>query len=225
MNFIMHKKSFTWIVFLFMVLFFSCKKENNSVNTITDIDSNVYTTVSIGNQIWMTEDLKTTKFRNGEPIPLMENSTTWGTLTTSAYCRYGNESTSYVLYNWYAVNDSRNIAPEGWRISTHEDWLELVNYLGGINEAGAFLKSVNTGNWCSSDFQGDNKSGFTAYGNGFRGINGNFSDQMMTGYWWTTDEYDSDRAYLRYMTCVSYKVPLAYGDKRQGFSVRCIKEK
>ena len=114
--------------------------------TINDIDGNVYKTITIGTQTWMAENLRTTKFRNGKDIPEVTVDSIWAILTTGAYCNYKNTRnidtivTYGRLYNWYAVYDSRNIAPEGWHISNEADWTTLTNYLGGPYVAGLKLK-------------------------------------------------------------------------------------
>lgn len=112
--------------------------------TVIDFDGNVYHPVVIGKQTWLVEDLRVTHYRNGEAIPNVADSTQWTLLTSGAYCNYNNDSVlSKVygkLYNWYAVNDRRGLAPKGWHIPTDEEWSTLVNYLGGESIAGAKLR-------------------------------------------------------------------------------------
>jgi uncharacterized protein (TIGR02145 family) len=106
--------------------------------TVTDIDGNVYNTVRIGSQVWMKQNLKVTHFRNGVEIPIEENNNQWYQLTTAAYCNYmNNEDSAQIygrLYNWYAVNNENNIAPEGWHVPTDEEWKQLEMYLGMYSE-------------------------------------------------------------------------------------------
>ena len=128
----------------------STESEENGIETgtIRDVDGNVYQIVKIGKQWWMTENLKVTKYRNGEWIINVTGSNTWPALTGGAYCYYDNDfnnATFYSnLYNWYAVVDRRNIAPEGWHVPTDDDWQELVDYLGGEVIAGGKMKSTGT---------------------------------------------------------------------------------
>lgn len=137
------------IMGVFLMLGNSCKKDN-SINylptTVSDADGNVYHTIAIGPQIWMAENLKTTKFRNGDPIPNITDVTAWENLTSGAYCYYRNDivniTTFGMLYNWYAVNDSRNIAPTGWHVPSDAEWSTLRSWLGGVTVAGGKLKST-----------------------------------------------------------------------------------
>lgn len=157
----------TIIVFITSVFTVSCKKDPASSNepmTVTDIDGNVYKTVTIGNQAWMAENLKVMRYRNGDAIPNVTGGTDWSNLSTGAYCSYDNDDNNIdtygLLYNWYAVDDSRNLAPEGWHVPTDEEWKELEMYLGmsqseaddtgyrGTDEGGK-LKEVGTTHWQS----------------------------------------------------------------------------
>lgn len=102
--------------------------------TVTDIDGNVYQTVKIGNQWWMAENLKVSHYQNSDAIPNVTNNSDWGNLSTGAYCAYNNDnvniSTYGLLYNWYAVADSRELAPTGWHVPTDEEWKQLEMSLG-----------------------------------------------------------------------------------------------
>ena len=107
---------------------------------VVDIDGNVYHTVTIGTQVWMVENLKTTKYNDGTAIPLVTDNTAWGALTTPGYCWYNNDSATYkntygALYNWYAVNTGK-LAPTGWHVPTDSEWTVLTTYLGGQSVAG-----------------------------------------------------------------------------------------
>ncbi len=110
----------------------------------TDKNNNNYTVVKIGNQTWMAENLKTTRFNDGTPIPLVSDNTTWSTLSTPGYCWYNNDSVNFkdfggALYNWYAVNTAK-LAPPGWHVPTDAEWTTLTNYVGGLDVAGGKLK-------------------------------------------------------------------------------------
>ena len=130
----MLNKSFYLISLMVLSLFLSCSDDSVTANgdrtdTITDIDGNVYEIIKIGNQWWMAENLKVTRYSNGDAIPNITDGSEWTNLTTGAYCVYNNEnnnnSTYGLLYNWYAIADGRNIAPEGWHIPTDAEWKEL----------------------------------------------------------------------------------------------------
>ena len=175
------------LIILFSII--NCDKKNttetNTSNseTVTDIDGNTYKTVKIGNQIWMAENLKVTHYRNGDIIPNVTNNFEWAYLSTGAWCVHDNDgsyaNTYGYLYNWYAVNDIRNIAPEGWHVPTDEEWKELEMYLGmsqteaddtgyrGTNEGGK-LKEAGTTHWETPNTGATNETGFSALPGGCR---------------------------------------------------------
>ena len=194
--------------------------------TVTDIDGNVYNIVTIGTQTWMVENLKTTKYRNSEAIPNVTDGATWGTLTTGAYCWYNNDaankSTYGGLYNWYAVADSRNIAPVGWHVPTDSEWTTLTTYLGGVTVAGGKLKEPGTTHWYSPNADATNSSGFTALPGGCRSPG--FGDIGGYCYWWSSTEYSATHAW-RWGVYYSYgEVSRSSYSKYYGYSVRCLRD-
>lgn len=239
-------------VILLILTFFliqSCKKDESTTSIlVTDIDGNVYHSVTIGTQVWLVENLKTTKYRNGDSIPNITGNSNWSTLTTGAYCNYNNyagNSTIYGrLYNWFTVSDIRNIAPTGWHVPTYVEWTTLENYLiaNGYN-----LDGTTTGNkigkalasdygWTFSSFEGAigntdypsyrNKSGFTALPGGERDSRGPFNKIGSSGDWWSSTEYSSTIAYHRNLSD-EFRDVFGYNiaSKQFGFSVRCVKDK
>ena len=196
---------------------------------MTDIDGNVYNTVTIGTQVWMVENLKTTKYRNGDMIANVTFDATWVASNTGSYCWYNNDAATYkatygALYNWYAVADSRNIAPAGWHVATDAEWTTLTTFLGGESVAGGKLKETGTSHWLSPNTGTTNSSGFTAFPGGLRYSNGAFGSVGYYGYWWTSTEFSTTNTWYRYM---SYYYSYAYGgydSKYFGFSVRCLQD-
>ena len=194
--------------------------------TITDIDGNVYNTVTIGTQVWMVENLKTTKYRNGDMI---DNNAIWAASGTGSYCWYNNDGATYkatygALYNWYAVADSRNIAPVGWHVATDAEWTTLTTFLGGESVAGGKLKETGTSHWLSQNTGTTNSSGFTAFPGGLRYSNGSFNAVGYLGYWWTSTEFSTTNVWFRYMDS-SYSFAYGgYDSKYFGFSVRCLQD-
>lgn len=191
---------------------------------VTDIDGNIYHTIQIGTQLWMVENLKTTHYRNGDPIPNVTDDTGWHDLTTGAYCNYNND-TSYAaiygrLYNWYSVDDSRNIAPEGWHVPTDNDWQVLIDYLGGPDSAGGKLKETGTTHWLTPNLGATNESGFTALPGGYRGSY--FYEIGYSGKWWSSTQY-SYWAWYRTMKSDTPEIFNSYYILIDGYSVRCIK--
>jgi len=200
-----------------------------TAETVTDIDGNVYNTVKIGTQVWMAENLKTTKYRNGEPIPNIIDDTQWKNLTTGAYCNYSNDITNVAtygrLYNWYAVNDSRAIAPAGWHIATDSDWSILTGFLGGDKTAGSKLKETGSVHWDYPNSDATNESGFTALPGGDRSFDGSFNNMITSGFWWCSDDGALGNAWGRSMIRSFGNVDRynSVGYERSGCSVRCIK--
>lgn len=147
--------------------------------TIRDIDGNTYKTVKIGIQLWMKENLNVSHYRNGDPIPEVKNPTEWINLTTGAWCYYINDSAMGPrygkLYNWYAVNDPRGLAPTDWHVPSHAEWISLTTYLGGEDVAGGKMKEAGTSHWQSPNAGATNSSGFTALPGGYRLSNGAYN--------------------------------------------------
>lgn len=208
----------------------SFKTAESGVGTITDVEGNVYHTISIGTQIWMVENLKTTKYRNGETIRKITADSDWNSNTTSAYCWYNNDSTKRAtygaLYNWYAVNDIRKIAPVGWHVPSNDEWAILIDYLGGEWVAGDKLKEAGTLYWESPNAGATNESGFTALPGGYRNyhIYMGFGYIGLSGHWWTSTENDTDNSWSRKMDHVNSNIQSSFYDKKGGLSVRCIKD-
>ncbi len=196
--------------------------------TLTDIDGNVYQIITIGTQVWMAENLRVTHYRNGEPIPNVSDGVEWNGLATGAYCEYNNDVNNGAiygrLYNWFAVGDSRNLAPEGWHIATDAEWQTLVNYLGGGSVAGGKMKEIGTSHWVSPNTDATNESGFTARPTGYRGGDGPYySIGYQTGYWSAT-EYMSDSAWNWFIRNFRGEILHDYSGKRSGNPVRCVKD-
>jgi len=182
--------------------------------------------VTIGNQVWMTKNLNVDKFRNGEPIPQAKTDEEWkkaGDNGEPAWCYYDNDPANGEkygkLYNWYAVNDPRGLAPEGWHIPSDEEWRALTDYLGF--EAGTKMKS--TSGW-KDDGNGTNESGFSGLPVGIRSGISDFFSMGDLGSWWSSTEYDDGTAqffYLIYFDILNYRIQIY--DKSRGLSVRCVK--
>ncbi|HEQ98212.1 MAG TPA: hypothetical protein ENO22_02600 [candidate division Zixibacteria bacterium] len=196
--------------------------------TMTDYDGNVYQTVQIGDQCWMMENLKVTHYRNGDPVPDVTVDADWEALITGAYCEYNNDG-GYVevygrLYNFYAIEDSRNLAPEGWHVPTDAEWLALINYLGGESVAGGKMKEAGTEHWAPPNDGATNESGFTALPAGARNSVGTFYNLGSSTTFWTADENKSNVAWF---WVIYYSNPDIYSNycyKAAGFSIRCLKD-
>ena len=196
--------------------------------TMTDIDGNVYNAVTIGTQCWTQTNLNVSKYRNGDVIPQVTDPTQWENLTTGAWCYYENNTANGPvygkLYNWYAVNDSRGLAPTGWHIPTDTEWTILTNYLGGVAVAGGKMKESGTAHWLSPNTAADNSSGFTALPGGYRKTFGEFAIMTANGYWWSSTESLAITAWTRtigYSRANATKLGI---HKKSGISVRCVKD-
>jgi uncharacterized protein (TIGR02145 family) len=211
-------------------------------NGVTDIDGNVYNTVTIGTQTWMTGNLKTTKYNDGVSIPLISDNLAWDERTTGAYCWYNNDPTANEnlygkLYNWYTVNTGK-LCPTGWHVPTDAEWVTLKNYLTnngyGFEGSGSDIaKSMSAKTaWATSPYVGspgndpssNNSSGFSALPGGYRSGPGSFNGIGEDGYWWSASEYNSTDALYRYL---QNSGTVIFGDNRIkviGYSVRCMKD-
>jgi uncharacterized protein (TIGR02145 family) len=193
---------------------------------VTDIDGNDYATVKIGNQLWMASNLKTTKYRNGDLIANVTNTTVWQTLSTGAWCDYDNSASNGSiyghLYNAYAVSDSRNIAPSGWHIPTDAEWDELITFLGGASIAGGKMKEAGYDHWNSPNSGATNESGFNALPAGFSNSQG--WNLYSYCYFWSSTIYSTTQTWNRALHNSETGVERTYNSKNFGFSIRCVKD-
>jgi uncharacterized protein (TIGR02145 family) len=195
---------------------------------VRDADGNNYNTVKIGNQIWMAENLKTTKYSDGTDIPNVTDNTEWGNLSTGAYAWWDNDEATYgdtygALYNWYAV-ETGNLCPSGWHVPTDEEWTTLTTYLGGEEVAGGKLKEAGTTHWNAPNTGATNEAGFTAVPGGLRYGNGLFNLIGSYGYWRSATESDTSNAWFRFMGFNRSQVLRNDANKESGCSVRCLRD-
>jgi len=194
-----------------------------------DIDNNTYEGITIGNQIWMKQNLKTKHFRNGDTIANVTNNSDWYYLQTAAYCNYNNDSNVAMvygkLYNYYVLADSRFLCPNGWRVPTNADWTELTTYLGGETIAGGKLKEIGTTHWTSPN-TAINSVAFTALPGGNRNNTGGFSSLGTKGYWWSSSiDSATGNILIRGMNYNNDTVDKLIKQKNNAYSLRCIKGK
>jgi uncharacterized protein (TIGR02145 family) len=210
------------------VLFTNNPESGEDMTTVKDIDGNVYKTVTIGTQVWMTENLKTTKLNDGTTIKLNTDVKTWETTSTPAYCWYNNDETTYkntsgALYNWYSVN-TKKLCPSGWHVPTIEEWTTLITYLGGEDIAGGKLKETGTIHWTSPNAGASNETGFTALPNGYLHHLGTFKGHGSINYWWSSSEYDAIHAWNCNVSYNHSKVNRNNYMFQNGLSVRCLRD-
>ncbi len=209
------------IILLGLLTFPSCENDKNHSGLPVDGDGNEYDTVAIGSQVWLKENLKTTKYRNGDPIYLVTDNTKWITWPTGAYCWYDNKPENKdvygALYNWKAAS-TNILCPYGWHLPTVQEWTILTDYLGPY--AGGKLKETGVAHWMQESERTTNETGFTALPSGRRNLDGTFTDIKQHAFWWTTsfNRYAGVPYSTEYMRFGGYAIGMP------GFSIRCIKD-
>ena len=196
--------------------------------TVTDIEGNEYKTITIGTQTWMAENLGTTKYIDGIAIPLISDEKAWTGLSTPGFCWYENDEAAFkeiygALYNWYAINTGK-LCPTGWHAASDAEWSVLTTYLGGESVAGGKMKETGVDYWVEPNVGATNDQGFSALPGGFRYYDGKFYDFGFSGYWWASGELSASRARFRYLSSDDSVVFRFDNLKKNGFSVRCIKD-
>jgi len=194
---------------------------DGSMNVLKDETEDI----KIGHQTWITKNLDVSKYKNGDTIPQVQDPKIWQNITTGAWCYYENKTTydtTYCkLYNWYAVNDPRGLAPKGYHIPSDSEWSELIDFMGGSILGGEKLKStqgwINNGN-------GTNEIGFSGLPGGYRNNEGLFLDIGINGNWWSSSESSANFAWLRSIFSFNGYINRNYYLKQYGMSVRCIKD-
>lgn len=199
-----------------------------SASACIDYDGNAYPTFTIGNQVWMAENLRVTHYRNGSAIPNVTDGGAWSGLSSGAYCWYGNDQNTNgkfgALYNWYAVDDNRGLCPNGWHVPTDTEWTTLTTYLGGTAVAGGKMKSTSD-LWSTPNEDATNNSNFSGLPGGSRYDDGTFYDVGSLGGWWSSTEYSSTNAWYRFLYYSLGSVFVDYFYSKQvGRSVRCLRD-
>jgi uncharacterized protein (TIGR02145 family) len=214
-----------------MILLLSdCKKnEKNTLippSIVSDIDGNIYHTVTIGTQVWMVENLNVTHYSNGDTIANITSYFKWRNSKSGAYCNYKNDVKNSIdygkLYNWYAVSDSRKIAPPGWHIPSEFEWNVLMNYLGGEKIAGGKLKETGLKHWRNTNLDVTNESGFTALPAGEIDTDGDFRGIGLYTSWWSSSETYPHIVHIRSVGSQNNEVTRNTYTFIGALSVRCI---
>ena len=203
----------------------------NCPSTVKDIDNNVYNVVTIDYQCWTKENLKVSRYRNGDGIPVIVNNKIWESLTSGIRCWYLNDSTTYAkpygnLYNWYSVSDSRGLCPTGWHIPNDIEWSTLIDYLGGESIAGGKIKTTGPDYWSNPNIA-TNSSGFSALPNGYRDQYGffyNVSYERNIGILWSASESINSKPISYILENWNTKIFIGSQNKSFGASVRCLRD-
>ena len=234
----MKKSLFIWILPIvcisLLLISNNCKKETITKKqpdfgpSVMDIDNNIYHTVNIGTQVWMMENLKTSRYNDGSLIPKVTTEDYWIKLSTPAFCWYNNDSIGNkekygALYNWYAVNTGK-LCPIGWHVPNDSDWTILIAYLGGKEIAGGKLKETGTEIWSTPNDGASNDFSFNAIPSGLRSYDGIFKSKGSYAFWWSSTDYSIDVASNYFVSSLYHDIVISGSSKTDGFSVRCIKD-
>jgi uncharacterized protein (TIGR02145 family) len=227
---------------ILLILFYtniSFLHSQDTTSTFKDIDGNIYKTIKIGDMLWSAENLKVTHYQNGDSIRNVTDKYEWSELVTGAYCKYDNndyDATKYgYLYNWYAVNDMRNISPKGWHVPTDDEFTNLYIYLGiskieadSINlygvKIGGKLKESGTSHWESPNTGATNESGFSALPGGYRLYDGSFDDIECASTFWTSSNYDTLTAWEIILLNNYSLIHRGHGPMQNGSSIRLVRD-
>lgn len=203
---------------------------SNIIGEVSDVDGNVYRTALVGTQKFMIDNLKTTKYANGDPIPNVADDSSWAGLTTGAWCYFNNDSQHDnvygKLYNWYVTVDPRGICPTGWRVPSNGEWQAMINEQGGDAVAGGKLKSLNSTWLPSPNSASTNESGFSAEPSGSRNTFGLFDGLRFYSVWWSTWMPNPPAGLDAFSRSVHYNSGIIQNDtnpKSVGNAIRCIK--
>ena len=211
-------------VFICLIFIFGCSKKNNDT---TSTPENI-TSITICNQVWMKNNLSVERYKNGDIIPQVTGPVQWGNLTTGAWCYYNNDPAMGAiygkLYNWYAVNDPRGLAPAGWHVPNETEWTTLASCLGGEPVAGGKMKSTTL--WVSPNTGATNSSGFTALPSGIRNSGGLFNSISQETYIWssTINIPVPSKAIMRDLSTNYANLFNSASSMINGQPVRCVKD-
>ena len=231
------KKILLGFIAIGLLTFVGCEKEDDTEITddssiqygegATDIDGNTYQSVIIGTQEWMVENLRTTKYSDGTPIPNVTSNSDWGGLSTGAWCNYHNSSTDEAtygkLYNWYAVETGK-LCPTGWHVPTDAEWTVLTDYLTANGHSGAEGTALKATSGWNSGGNGTDDYGFLGLPGSGRDDDGNFDSIGDGGVWWSSSQNDASNAWYRYLYDNNDSVNRNDYVKYSGFSVRCLRD-
>jgi uncharacterized protein (TIGR02145 family) len=225
-NIMIRQRFFSFVV-VSLILLGCAQKGGDEPKADAELSSDGQS-VTIGKQVWMTQNLDVSTFRNGDPIPEAKTEGDWKAYNQAgepAWCYYNNDPTNGVKYgklcNWYAVSDTRGLPPKGWHIPSDQEWTVLVDYLGGQEKAGAKMKSKD--GWIENG-NGTNSSGFSGLPGGFRSDDGIFFAIGSSVSWWSSTEDHTNDAWLRSLSYLNGTVNRTNYVKGLGLSIRCLRD-
>jgi uncharacterized protein (TIGR02145 family) len=222
------------IAILIMGLFSACRKETVQLvykpcpgaELVRDVEQNTYPTVQIGDQCWLRENLRTSSYRNGDEIPVIEEDSLWLSTSAGAFSFYTNDpdqdTLEGVLYNHFAISDNRGLCPTGWHVPTDAEWTTLQEYISRGDKEGGALK--DTLGWDFPNAGAANLVGYRARAAGFRAATGGFGGQGIHGFWWSATQADPGKAWSRQLNYASTSMFRNSNFLLFGMSVRCLKD-
>jgi len=224
----MQNKKITLILTTIMCLTLS----RPHAQTVKDVEGNIYPVVTIGTQVWMAENLRTTKFNDGTPIPLIKGESDWavlhGQLNKPAFSWYNDDAKIDKgvyggLYNWWAVK-SNKLCPKDWHVPKDDEWAVLTNFLGGDTIAGGKLKATGNAHWLDPNTGATNETKFNALPGGYHSFLGPYLYKGAVSYFWTSTEYDLHNSYFRLLYSDYTNVLRNFLYNTSGFCVRCVQD-
>lgn len=222
------------IAILIMGLFSACRKETVQLvykpcpgaELVRDVEQNTYPTVQIGDQCWLRENLRTSSYRNGDEIPVIEEDSLWLSTSAGAFSFYTNDpdqdTLEGMLYNHFAISDNRGLCPTGWHVPTDAEWTTLQEYISRGDKEGGALK--DTLGWDFPNAGAANLVGYRARAAGFRAATGGFGGQGIHGFWWSATQADPGKAWSRQLNYASTSMFRNSNFLLFGMSVRCLKD-
>ena len=216
------------ILAIFTLFYTGCKKDPKLPDPVTDTEGNTYKTIKIGDQLWMSENLRTTRFNDGADIPLTKDDDAWRNLTIAGYCWYNNDEATYkdpygAIYNGFTVASGK-LCPAGWHVPVIDEWRALRDFLGDSTKAGGKIKEPGTAHWLSPNKGADNRTGFTALPAGIRYFEGTFASVLsFSGMWSASGVSDEEQWYVALFYAEAEFIT-DHRNKKYGLSVRCLKD-
>jgi uncharacterized protein (TIGR02145 family) len=203
-------------------------KQENTKEVIKDGSGNSYNAIKIGNQYWLDQNLKTTKYLDGSNIKLEADYLNWPSLSIGAYSTSNSnfQKETGIIYNWYVINQSKNVCPAGWHVPHLDEWEALFKHLGGIELAGIKLKEIGSTHW-SKDNESTNETKFSAKSSSAYGVSGEFVFSCFAGAYlnlWCSNQSDIDEAFTISFSTSEDEVKVHTSDKNSGYAIRCIKD-
>jgi len=217
-----------YLNFIGVIIFLISYTKTTKCQTVTDYDGNIYNVVSIGSQEWLKENLRTTRYGNGDTITNVVGKAAWANLAEGGWAYYNNDTNYNIpygkLYNWLAVIDNRKVCPIGWHVPSLDEWEEMIDYVGGTGYAGGAMKVTDTLYWKSPNTGATNSSGFSSVPSAYRSSNGDFNFIGYGASYWSSAEDSTTQAWSLAVYSNDAAILWGHNSKFSGQSIRCMKD-